>query len=439
MWNKKTRGILRLVSLLLALLLCPSVFPAAMDATGLPELTLAMGDSHHTAYMQGFYDGTFRPDAEVSRGEAAHTLYCLLGTAPQRRVEIGDVPPEAWYYDAVSVLAAYGVMDSEDGFHVEPEAPVTRREFARMLACFFPRAEAQCLFWDVPYWVSWYPAVALVTDRGWMQGYEDGGFHPGGYITRAEMAATLNRVLGRQPDREAILAEFPVPVYPDLSVFHWAYADIMEAVVSHSTRAEEAPERWQAVDAGQTLRVPGIVFVGDDFYYVGPDGKAVTNQEAEGFYFGPDGRYTSGDLALDNYVKYALSVITTPGMPREEKLRKAFTYTRDSFTYLRRNYYQIGDTGWELQEAKTMFETGRGNCYCYAAVFYFFARQLGYDVRAVSGVVGTRRDPHGWVELESEGVTYIFDPELEMAYRGRGYTYNLYRLPYSSVPWPYVK
>lgn len=433
------------MSVLLLLVVYPVHFSYAMDEENVEtiqeatELTLTIPDDHHIAYMQGFYDGTFRPNAVVSRGEAAHTFYCLLASAPQKRAEISDVQSDAWYYDAVSTLAAYGIIDSDDGIHVEPEAPLTRREFTRMLASFYPGTDAQCFFWDVPYWVSWYSDVAMVTAKGWMQGYDDGGFHPGGFITRAEMATTLNRVLGRQPDREAIEAEFPIPIYSDLSAEHWAYAEIMEAVISHSILSDEAPEKWTEVDAGQTLRSPGMVFLGNDFYYAGPDGKPVKDQTAEGFYFGSDGRYTSGDIVLDNYVKYALSVITEPEMTREEKLRKAYDYTRDNFTYLRRNYYKIGDTGWELQEAKTMFETGRGNCYCYASVFYYLARQLGYDVKAISGVVGTSRDPHGWVEMESDGVTYIFDPELEMAHRAKGYSYNLYWLPASAVPWPYSK
>jgi len=86
-----------------------------------------------------------------------------------------------------------------------------------------------------------------------------------------------------------------------------------------------------------------------------------------------------------------------------------------------------------------MFETRQGNCYCYASVFYYLARQLGYNDRPIAGVVGTRRSPHGWVEIDFGGVTYIFDTELEMAYRLKGAYYNFFQMPYSAVPWPYVK
>lgn len=90
-----------------------------------------------------------------------------------------------------------------------------------------------------------------------------------------------------------------------------------------------------------------------------------------------------------------------PGMTRWEALRAAYDYTRDSFSYLRRNYYLFRETGWAHDEAMTMFETGRGNCYCYAAVFYYLARQLGYNCIIISGRVGTDGDPHGWVECSS--------------------------------------
>ena len=87
-----------------------------------------------------------------------------------------------------------------------------------------------------------------------------------------------------------------------------------------------------------------------------------------------------------------------------------------------------------------MLTTGRGNCYCYAGVFYYLARQLGYPAVPISGNVGTARSPHGWVEIDFDGVTYIYDTELEMAYRKKGiYYYDFYRMSYASIPWAYRK
>ena len=205
-------------------------------------------------------------------------------------------------------------------------------------------------------------------------------------------------------------------------------------------RDDDGSEHWEEYDIARVRREPGLCFVGLEQYYIGEDGFPVTNTTVGTLYYGPDGRYTSGNQEIDAYAKRTLAGILTDGMTREEKLHAAFLYTRDSFTYLRRNYYALGDNSYTEKEGLTMFSTGRGNCYCFASVFYYLSRQLGYDSVAISGVVGHDRSPHGWVEIVMDGVTYIYDTELEMAYRKKGvYYYDFYHMSYSRIPWPYVK
>lgn len=147
----------------------------------------------------------------------------------------------------------------------------------------------------------------------------------------------------------------------------------------------------------------------------------------------------SGDAELDQYVENVLDAIITEGMSDQEKLRAAFNWTRDSFTYLRRNYYKTGDKGWTLSEGKIMFETGQGNCYCYAAVYYYLTRRMGFQSRAISGMGGKHPSPHGWVEIDLDGVTYVFDTQLEMAYRKKGWDYDLFCKTYEQMPFSYIK
>ncbi len=127
---------------------------------------------------------------------------------------------------------------------------------------------------------------------------------------------------------------------------------------------------------------------------------------------------------------------------REEMLRAAYLYVRDSFTYLRRNYYNVGDDGWQIDEALTMFTTGRGNCYCYAAAFWALARGLGYDATAVAGTVGWDRDPHGWVIMyDDDGNRVTYDVELEMSYRVNRHRYDvdMYAMnSWKAAQWNYI-
>ena len=140
-------------------------------------------------------------------------------------------------------------------------------------------------------------------------------------------------------------------------------------------------------------------------------------QYAEGICF-IDGYQYRADETLDALVAAALRPICAEYETRGEMLRAAYIYVRDEFDYLRRHYYGVGAEGWQIEEAKTMLATRRGNCYNYAAAFWALARGLGYDAAAVAGTVGWERSLHGWVIMyDEEGERVVYDVELEMAYR----------------------
>ena len=87
-----------------------------------------------------------------------------------------------------------------------------------------------------------------------------------------------------------------------------------------------------------------------------------------------------------------------------------------------------------------MLNSGYGNCYCYAAVFWYLSRWLGYDARIYNGTVGQNKAPHSWVEITMDGQSYIFDTELEMAYsRKRRFDINLYKFQDPKNNWRYVR
>ena len=114
-----------------------------------------------------------------------------------------------------------------------------------------------------------------------------------------------------------------------------------------------------------------------------------------------------------------------PSADRLTLLRRGHEYCRDAFTYLRKNSYAMGKKGWEVNDAKVMFTSLRGNCYNYAAAFWAVARGLGYEAYAISGTVTQTDQPHGWVEIDFDGKTYIFDCEWEMAYRVKQNRYDM--------------
>ena len=452
MWSKRLTALLLCLALLCALPalaenapeVTPSPGPAeegeAAPREEAPAVTLRLlsGDEPHTAYLRGYGDGTVRPDAYLTLGEACQIFYNMLRSRPAERAELPGVDPSRWYYDAVTLLAAGGILDPARDGPVLPEAAVSRGRFVQMLARFFPELEeGDCAFPDVPRSSPWYSAVAKATARGWIKGFEDGTFRPSDPLTRAQTAAVLNRVLGRQADREFLAEKLVIPIFTDLPETHWAYYEVLEAVLNHNNAEENGREVWADTGDGRLRYVPGPVFLGVETYLAGEDGFILRDTQAGELYFGPDGRYTCGDGEADGLIKGILEGLYDPALDREELLHAAYEYTRDSFAYLRRTEsYEYGATGWEVQEALTMLNTGRGNCYCYAAVFTLLARQLGYDAHAVAGGTNWTPRPHAWVEIELDGVEYLFDTELEMAKKGQ---YNFWKITPAELPWPYWK
>lgn len=164
---------------------------------------------------------------------------------------------------------------------------------------------------------------------------------------------------------------------------------------------------------------PGFVNFKGYLYYVQEDGHFLKNGNVGELQFGANGRYTSGDEALDGYVAQVLEgvIAENPGKDRLGLLRAAYDHCiNGAFKYLKGNIYKKGHTGWEVADAKSMFEKGRGNCYNFAAAFWALARGLGYEAHGLAGFVTTLVQPHGWVWMELDGVEYFFDPELHYDY-----------------------
>ena len=77
-------------------------------------LELKTGNVTHKRYISGYENGTFRPDKTMTRAEAAVMIYGLLKEVPEERAAFEDVSPEDWYYDAIGVLAAAGIIVDKD-------------------------------------------------------------------------------------------------------------------------------------------------------------------------------------------------------------------------------------------------------------------------------------------------------------------------------------
>lgn len=254
-------------------------------------------------------------------------------------------------------------------------------------------------------------------------------------LTRSDFARIICTLQHRALDEFQSFDEayaFPADLYaytPDLFA-------LLEASVPHTPSLDGTA--WSQLNM-PTGWEPGFRLQDGWLYYVQEDGRLLRGEKMGLLTFDLNGRYTSGDAELDTIVADILKQFTTehPEMDRFDLLYEAHVYCRDSFKYLRRNSYGFGAKGWEIEDAKTMFTKGRGNCYNYAVSFWALARGLGYEARAISGTCTGTNQPHGWVFIEFDGQDYLFDCEWEMVYRTeRGiYDKNMFMVP--SSKWSY--
>ena len=381
---------------------------------------------------------SFHPARQVTRAEAAQMLYRLLPpSTPVPASAYADVPEGAFYGDAVKTLAGLGVLEAQDGL-LHTGDPVTRGEFTRYIASFFPlRTDAE-LFPDVAEDGPNASFIRSARAYGWAQGSADGLFHPDEIISRAAAVVLLNRALGRTADRAYIDQNHPA-FYVDVSPSSWYYYDVCEATIAHQHAASGGEEQWISHTPRAEVPTDGFHLAdGWLFYYDSARGDLVRNETVRNHTFDASGHFTTGNNELDSWLRKIVLARTDASMTQEQMLRAVYLYTRDSFTYLRRPPYEFGVYDYMETDALRILETGYGNCYCYAALLWYLTRWIGYESVIYNGTVGVRKSPHSWVEITMDGKTYIFDAELEMAYRRKKrFDVNLYKFYDAGNSWNY--
>ena len=217
------------------------------DKTG---VSAWLNTTDHMAYLNGYTDGSFGVNAVMTRAEAAQMFYNLLldQNAPVT-VSFTDVPADAWYADAVHTLASLGMIEGMGDGQFNPERSITRAEFTA-IAMRFAQAESDgaLQFIDVQTGDWFYDAVAGATALGWINGYNDGTFRPYATITRAEVTAITNRMLGRVADVSFVQSHaIELRQFTDITSSHWATTDIVEATNTHSYTLVDGVEVWDAL------------------------------------------------------------------------------------------------------------------------------------------------------------------------------------------------
>ena len=203
----------------------------------------------HGIYIEGYPDGSFGPERGMTRAEAATIFARLLAEengdniSTVARTKFDDIPAHAWYSGYVKYLNNHGVAYGKTKTTFAPDDAITRAEYTALAVRFFEvygDGSAEIMekyksFDDVSEgdWAASY--IQAAAKYGWVNGYEDGSFHPSRQITRAEVVTLTNRLLGRSAD-EAYVQEHlrQLNTFHDLSKRHWAYYEVMESANAHT-------------------------------------------------------------------------------------------------------------------------------------------------------------------------------------------------------------
>ena len=214
----------------------------------IPGLWLNTND--HYSYLIGYSDGTVRPNGKITRAEVATIFFRLLDDDTRAKYwssknDFSDVSADKWYNNAVSTLSNMGVIGGYADGTFRPDAPISRAEFAKIAVSFTQNngSAVYNYFTDVKT-TDWFaPYVTAAKDDGLIEGYSDGSFKPESKITRAEACAIVNRTLGRKPSKAHMKISDRID-WPDVQTTDWFYEAIMEATNSHTYQMGKRVETW---------------------------------------------------------------------------------------------------------------------------------------------------------------------------------------------------
>lgn len=200
-----------------------------------------------------------KPQGDITRAEVATMFYRLLKASVRDANEtteasFNDVQAADWYAAPVATLAKMGLIAGYEDGSFRPDAAISRAEFAAVAVRFFETADIpydEGRFNDI-FGSEWFAdSFARAARLGLIAGYPDGSARPLQPITRAEACAIVNRTLGRVPDKEHLRPLDEMHCWPDnADPDAWYYADIQEATNGHDAIRRGPLEIWTRIRPG---------------------------------------------------------------------------------------------------------------------------------------------------------------------------------------------
>ena len=212
---------------------------------------LGLNTTDHFAYIVGYGNGEVRPQNNITRAEVATIFFRLLTDDVRdenltKTNRYSDVAATSWYNTAVSTLSSMGIITGYPDGTFRPNAAITRAEFAAIAARFDNDGDKDAAkFSDIAtHWAK--DEISIAYNNGWITGYPNGTFGPQRDITRAETMTLVNRVLNRQPETEDDLLPNMTVWTDNANPKVWYYLAVQEATNSHyyEFKTNSQYEKW---------------------------------------------------------------------------------------------------------------------------------------------------------------------------------------------------
>lgn len=187
----------------------------------------------HEKYITGYQDGTFRPDQSITRAETAAMMARIMKLETKEGLmTYKDVPTTYWAKGSIIALTTQHLMNGYADGTFRPEQPITRAEMAAILASWKQLKGTQTAaspYTDIEkHWAR--DSIVALANAGWITGYNDNSFQPNKYITRVETVTILNTILKRGPLEGTIQA-----TWKDVPADYWSFKNIEEASRTHTS------------------------------------------------------------------------------------------------------------------------------------------------------------------------------------------------------------
>lgn len=394
--------------------------------------------------IKGYADGTFRPAKELTRAELVSILVTMSGKSTAgAKASFTDVQITHWAYRSIGVAEASGWIEGTDG-KFKPNDKVTRAEAVSIINRYLGRHADKAAI-DLDPLVRYFPDV-----------------NPSDWFYYDVMEASIAHNVCGDGEVWCDIKHYPITL-PD--GFYMVSGKLRlvrdrefvlsaeESILKGISYAIDQNGIVTLLDGGlilndgtSMLAVNGEPITADGLYdtknglFCFSGGKIKTDCYYNGLFFGADGKYTSGNAEIDEYVDGIVASETNPSMTQTEKLRALYDYIYRTASYRSNNNHVprgADASEWTEEHMLRLMNTGKGNCYCYAAEMYYFARRIGYDsAAAVSGGVSSDNLDHGWVTVTIDGQTLLLDPELDVS--SGPYAGSCFLVTYKNAPFLYL-